>query len=417
MKILWLCNLVFPELSSEFGLKKYESGGWMTGLWSELKRNDKLHLGICVPIYDTFRMKDGIHENYKYYSFHASLNEGALDETEDRFMEILTEFEPDVIHIWGTEYLHSFAMVCACRRHGRLGQVVVNIQGLISICALHYGFGLSETDRTAERKGRSIQDEIDNFKMRGRYEIQLLKNVKHVVGRTEWDRACVLKINPALAYNHCWEFLRAVFYENNVLWDVEKCERHSIFISQAMYPVKGLHLALETIAQLKEQYSDLRVYITGTNLMENDSAYTSYIRKKIDFYNLWDVIVFVGVVSAEEMLQYYIRANVFLSASTIENSSNSICEALRVGVPVVSSYVGGTMSLVEHGKSGFLYPLDAGYMQYYYIKQIFDDDILAMHLSRNAAARSEIINNKGEILKTVSAIYRKAAEDNPDGRG
>ena len=411
MRILWLCNLVLPELSSRFGLKIYQAGGWLTGLWNELKKDHFLQLGICIPIYDKYRMNDGNCENYNYYSFHADIKEHTLGVAEERFVEILEDFKPDVIHIWGTEYLHSWAMTSACRYLGRLGQVVVHIQGLVSVCALHYGFGLSDEVKAVKKNGRSIQDEIEDFKMRGKYEIRLWETVQHAAGRTEWDRACVRQINPKIAYYHCGEILRKEFYENDIKWDVEQCKRHSIFISQAIYPVKGFHLVLDTMARLRDKYPDLLIHIAGTNLLESGSAYADYVCRKIDLYNLWDHIVFTGTVTAEEMIGCYRHANVFLSASTIENSSNSICEALRIGVPVVSSFVGGVMSLIEHEKTGFLYPLDAGYMQQYYIEKIFDDDACAMNMSKNAAARSKIINNKKEIVHTVSEIYSRIAED------
>ena len=41
--------------------------------------------------------------------------------------------------------------------------------------------------------------------------------------------------------------------------------------------------------------------------------------------------------------------------SAIENSPNSLCEAQILGVPTIASYCGGTPTLVEDGKSGFLY--------------------------------------------------------------
>ena len=38
MKILWLCNIVLPELAEEINIPKAVVGGWLTGVWRELKK-------------------------------------------------------------------------------------------------------------------------------------------------------------------------------------------------------------------------------------------------------------------------------------------------------------------------------------------------------------------------------------------
>ncbi len=405
MKILWISNIILPELCHTFGIRKTSAGGWITGLWGELKKQTAHRLAICLPVCDEYRMKDGRYENYQFYSFYARITDGTLHMAEQRFMNILSDFQPDIVHIWGTEYLHSLAMLRACGRCNLSKQVVVNIQGLVSFCALHYDFGLKQSVVEKESGGNSIKKEMDNFRLRGMCEKEVLKNVRYVIGRTEWDRACVMQINPALNYFHCGEILRNEFYENEKKWSSSTCRRHSIFISQAAYPLKGFHLIIKTLAELKAGYPDLSVYIAGTNLMEYESVYAEYIRQEISKQKLEDTIIFTGRLSAGEMLGYYNMANVFLSASTIENSSNSICEAMCTGVPVVSGYVGGCPSLIEHGTSGFLYPLNECYMLRYYIEKIFEDPLMADHISKNEIKRSQKLNNIQEIVSNTLDIY------------
>ena len=406
MRILWLCNIVLPELCSVFGFKKVQAGGWLSGMWEQLKKCDGLELAVCVPIRDKSRMMDGTYLEYRYYSFQEISGEEEILEGQRRFTEIIRDFKPDRIHIWGTEYLHSYAMVQACMEQNLREKIIVNIQGLVSVYALHYRFGLSDDLVKAEQEGNSIEHEIQEFIWRGQYEKTLLKKVSYVVGRTDWDRACCLQINPAVKYFHCGEILREVFYKNSLRWSTYTCEKYSIFISQASYPVKGFHLVLEALVKLAEQYRSLRVYVSGTNLENSDTAYGIYIRKKIKEYHLEKMVSFVGKLSQEEMYQYYLKANVFLSASVIENSSNSVCEAMCVGTPVVASYVGGIPTIITHGISGFLYPLDAGYMMEYYISQIFDDNMLAQRLSEKEQERAAEYNSRETALEKMLKIYQ-----------
>lgn len=406
MRILWLCNIVLPELCGEFGFKNVVAGGWLTGMWEELKRKPDFSLGICVPIIKEENMRDGEFQGYKYYSFQIISKENKIDILEEQFLSILDRFNPDIIHIWGTEYLHSFAMVQACHKRNMLKCVVINIQGLVSVINLHYGMGLPKHILNKKVEGHSINDEIIDFKERGKYEKKLLQKVYHVVGRTDWDTACVLRINPQLNYYRCGEILRNIFYNKDNNWNADKCEKYSIFISQAGYAVKGFHLVLKMLKELSMYYPKLKVYIAGSNIWDMNTSYACYIQEKIKEYDLNNIIKFVGILQAENMMEYYLKANVFLSSSVIENSSNSICEALRVGIPVVSSYVGGVTSMMEHEKSGFFYPLGEEYMAEYYIRNIFDDKQLANKISENGRKQAQKLNDKEVILKTIENIYQ-----------
>ena len=113
-------------------------------------------------------------------------------------------------------------------------------------------------------------------------------------------------------------------------------------------------------------------------------------------------------MSEEEIIAQYLSANVFVSSSVIENSSNSISEAMILGTPIVASYVGGTPSIVTHGQDGLLYQCDAYYMMAIYISKIFDDDVLAMRLSKNeietATKRHDCEKNADRLIKIYQSM-------------
>ena len=59
--------------------------------------------------------------------------------------------------------------------------------------------------------------------------------------------------------------------------------------------------------------------------------------------------------NAEQMLAQYLESNVFVSPSSIENSPNSVGEAMLLGMPVISSDVGGVRDMLEDNREGWLY--------------------------------------------------------------
>lgn len=411
MRIIWLCNIVLPELENVFNFKKSNSGGWLSGMWEEVISQDSLEMGICVPIRNKKRAKNGRYQNYKYYSFITISNESntTIDNQIIRFMEILEDFKPDLIHIWGTEFEHSFSMVEAAKKLGLQKKIIVNIQGLITYCAKVYNIGIPDNVFDArDIWGNSISDGKQQFEKREIYEKETIENVNNIIGRTEWDKRCVKQINNKINYFHCGEVLRKNFYLANK-WSYDSCNKHSIFISQASYPIKGLHLVIDEFSFLKKRYDDLQVRIAGNNLMESNNPYAVFIQEKIKERKLEDTICFLGNLNEEHMIEQYLNANAFLSMSLIENSSNSICEAMMLGVPVVASKVGGTGSLIEHKKSGFLYSLMEPNTMSSYIVDIFENVDNVGKISKESIEKAEKFNSKTEALNALLSIYNNVS--------
>ena len=395
VRLLWLCNIVLPELSDEFGFKKPYAGGWLSGMWNELKKDSRDEMGICVPIKDYSRAKDGTYNNYKYYSFQWQGECDGQDEQIERFKQIIVDFNPDIIHIWGTEYIHANSMIKACKEMNIVEKVLINIQGLLYKCTECYKFGLdlSYSDAT-----------IESMEKKQKYEIEDLLMVQYISGRTDWDKESVLHINPKLKYYHCGEILREIFYDN-YYWKYDTCDKYTILISQANYPLKGLHLILKPLGMLAKEYPMLKIRICGENPIDNKKIYGKIIQEMIKENDLENTIVFIGPQSEKEMLKEYLTANVFLSSSIIENSSNSICEAISLGVPVVASCVGGTKSIVKNLNNGYLYSLGDEEKAVEYIKMIFENRNIAETLSLNEIKTSKKINDKNKCSESLKTIY------------
>ena len=96
-----------------------------------------------------------------------------------------------------------------------------------------------------------------------------------------------------------------------------------------------------------------------------------------------------------------------MSASSIENSPNSVGEAMLLGVPTVTSDVGGVKNMLEHNKEGFIYQADAPYMLAYYVCRIFDEAQMVSEFSKNAKKHAQITHNREANLETMLNIYKE----------
>ncbi len=408
MKIFWLCNVVLSDIARDMGINASVSGGWLSGIFSGLCKNADVELMVCFPHSEKI---NGIFNGCKYCSFVQSEN------TEQQFMSILNDFEPDVIHIFGTEFSHTLEMVKVCEKIGLNENTIISIQGLVSVIAKHYTAflpwnvvnGFSFRDLI---KRENIKLSQKQFEKRGKYEIEAIKRARNVIGRTEWDKACVKKINKNINYFYCNENLRPTFYEKK--WDYNNCEKNSIFVSQCSYPVKGFHLVLDAFADIIKDYPDAKLYVAGSNPIANSLSgrlrrkyYDIYLAKIIKKYCLKDRVIFLGALDDQQMCERFLKSNVFVSASSIENSSNSVGEAMLLGVPTVSSFVGGIPSMLSHGKEGFLYQADAPYMLANYVKKLFEDTNLQQSFSENSRLRAQKTHNIQINTETLIKIYEE----------
>lgn len=114
-----------------------------------------------------------------------------------------------------------------------------------------------------------------------------------------------------------------------------------------------------------------------------------------------------GFLDEKTMCEEFLRANVFVSPSSIENSPNSVGEAMLLGMPCVSSDVGGVKNLMEHGKEGFVYQADAPYMLAYYVCRIFEDEQLASLLGESAAKKAAATHDRAANTARLAEIYQE----------
>lgn len=112
------------------------------------------------------------------------------------------------------------------------------------------------------------------------------------------------------------------------------------------------------------------------------------------------------------MMRQMQRAHVFLSPSSIDNSPNAIGEATMIGIPIVTTPVGGVTSFLKDEETALFAPAGDPYMIAYQIKRIFDNDNLAITLSKNA---QKIALERHDIDKTTKQylnIYRQIIQQN-----
>ena len=305
----------------------------------------------------------------------------------------------DAIVLFGTEKPCTRDFLNVCKKRGILNKTAVFAQGILYPCALHYAEGVPArvinryTFRDLLRR-QNIKKEQKLMFSRAEAEREALALTENFIGRTTMDKAVLRMYNQNAAYFRCNDVLRDPFYKGE--WSYASCEKRRIFVSQYYYPLKGFHYLIEAANLLKSKYPDLKIAAAGYDPIQKplpqkelkDSSYIRYIKSLIRRYGLSENIVLLGTLDEQRMKEEYLKSNVFVMPSTIENSPNSLAEAMALGVPTVASDVGGITDFAQHKTEAYIYPSSAVYLLAHYIDSVFSDAEKAKAMAQNGRARA-----------------------------
>lgn len=415
MKVLWAVNLIPTEAAKALSITSGVLGGWVEAMAGRLRAYDDIELGIACKTDENqkFSMEiDGIH----YYSIPYS---GKTSEAELKNIcsHLIEEFQPDLIQIEGTEFLHAKMMLAA----GKEKQIptIVSMQGILN-GQYQYQCGqlLLEDMMFSTSLTNIFAAWVLNlrkrlwFKPRMKKEREVIAQAECVLGRTTWDRAHTYAINPDAKYFSCNRVLREPFYEAQ--WSLDKMERHSIYVGNGYFALKGLHYVIKALPQLAREYSDIKVYVAGYKPYEEKDqrsfikkGYAKYLKKLISDLGVEKYLIFTGPLSAKEVAEKLSQVHAYVLCSAIENSPNTLGEAMMVGTPSVTSYVGGVPDMATDGKEALFYRNDDPALLAWNVKRIFDDDNLALRLSEAGKLRARCTHHAEENAKKLLNVYQE----------
>ena len=83
-----------------------------------------------------------------------------------------------------------------------------------------------------------------------------------------------------------------------------------------------------------------------------------------------------------------------------------------IGTPSVAAYVGGVSDMATDNEDALFYRNDDPALLAWNIKRIFDNDELALKLSKNGRKRARITHDADNNSKALYEIYKSILKDN-----
>ena len=417
MKVLWFTNT--PCSAAERLGLNIAMGGWLSSLEQELRNVPEIQLAVCfyhnkpfssfvyqkVHYFPIFRnqRKIKIGRLITKFMHHRSMQKKDQYELK-KLLNVVEVFNPDIIHVHGTEdnfgLIHNFTKI----------PVVISIQGLLNPYADKYFSGIprhtANTYEGLKSKLRFSHNEhnFKLFKLKAERERNILKDAKYIIGRTDWDK----NITRLLAPNSCYfvgnEILRNSFYTSK--WEKTKFDKPIQILTISS---DNLYKGFETIvatANLLTKFTniDFNWKVAG---LSNESTIVRIVKKwkKFDLSKLH--IELLGKQNEQQLSKLLLFSDIYCQVSHIENSPNSLCEAMMVGIPIVATHAGGSVSLLQDKKEGMIVQDGDYHAIAAALLHLSSDFNQAVNFGNNARSAALERHNKDIITEKMYAIYKK----------
>ncbi len=407
MKIVWISASVFNEHEEK------QSGVWQKSLALKLALNKDIEL-INISYQNSSReVIEYSFSNIKQYGL-PRLGKARRgyppQETSLLFEKIIIENNPDIIHIWGSEnplkllaFDQKLQGIKVLSMQGVLGSIAECLLNGLTYRELVSTIGIREL-----LKRETLFSIKKSFYQDAKIEHEMIQKSKYIITQSEWTESQIKPINSNAQFFRINRVLRDTFVAAKK-WNEFEHKKPVIYSAAIGYSLKGLHVLIKSLSIVKSIFPNVELRLAGA-VGRKDFLGDGYIRliiRMINKYGLQKNIIWLGAITADQIVKNLQQSSVFVNPSYIESYSVVVAEAMAVGTPSVLSFAGAMPELAESNKEAlFFTPGDYKQCAAKIIKLISDNE-LASELSVNAQKKAEYRNSKIDTVAEQIKIYRE----------
>lgn len=412
MRILWFTGVQLPAVTGE----DLNRAGWQEGLRRALHRYHP-EIELAIASFGSEHYEPFTKENSTYYNIlrhpapssrwvrlvenwkHLSYDKEELG----RCLEVVEIVQPDLIFIFGTE--NPFGLLA--KRFPV--PVVISIQAVLNGLVKRIYHGLTSYELMRELLSRETI--MGEGVFHRRWQLKKLAGMERVIysscnifaGRTEWDKKWLSRLNRKAVYYHIDRILAEDYY--NACWNYRKTEKNLIFTTSSNAAFKGGVTLVRALVELKKRgRDDVYLRIAGVHPTSIVGKNISRIERK---YKLQNQITILGRVQPKEIIDEMNNARVFVLPSHMDNSPNSLGEAMLMGMPCVASDAGGIPSMLQDGDEGLIYHHSDINSLADKILCLLDNPDFAMKLGAQARKKAVYRHNLERIAGDTLEMYQQ----------
>lgn len=334
IRVLWLCP--YPVFKLEKVLKidrpvTTHAASWITNLSEELSSFDdvELHVATLSPYVKAYRTGKMGNINFHVIRYAVPFTLKGIPDAFNiakktayatlrlRFLQLVRKIDPALIHAHGVE--GPYALIASYLNKPYL----VSIQGILEEYASFGNETVSSTDLRNERDG--------------------VLRARNFGCRTSFDKEFVQRTNPYATIFHLPEAMNPVYFERS--WNGQSSSQ-IVFVG-SLNERKGLMVLLQAILSIES----IKLLVVG----QGGGKYLEKVKAYIEATNMQHRVEFLGQQDARSIAKLHESSRMFVLPTFLDNSPNSLAEAMAVGIPSIASRVGGIPSMINDGTNGLLF--------------------------------------------------------------
>lgn len=168
----------------------------------------------------------------------------------------------------------------------------------------------------------------------------------------------------------------------------------------AIRKYKGVDVAIRTLAELKKNKPDARLLIAGS--VGSDVNMDDYAQLAQELGIKDSIHIIPGYIPNDDVMELYRASDIALMPYKMVYHSGPLFLAWRNKIPVAASNVGGLREMVDHEKSGLLFPADDAAAAAAACIKILSDTNLVDTMIKNG---SEIENQRRSWVASAEKTY------------
>ena len=211
-----------------------------------------------------------------------------------------------------------------------------------------------------------------------RWSRRVLKRADVIVAPSEYLARAIAK------YGFRAEVIPNVIDISEYNYQHRKTARPKLLWMRAFQPIYNPEMAIRVVAQLRNVEPDAELAMGG-----QDKGFEADVKQRAKKLGLNGSVRFTGFLNLQGKLREASAADIFINTNHIDNTPVGVIEACAMGLPVVTTAVGGISDLLTHGETALLVPDDDDEAMVKAIRRLVADPGLVSRLSVNGRRLAE----------------------------